>query len=640
MTVSNSRLCILSNYNGARVRQGFELISASARATSAAPSYFPAKFIRGLGFLQDGGAGKHNNPIDPAEWESKAIWDTTPDLAVSIGTGFTRDPESPQTVSGRLGFRDRFFPRLFRLFNAMLNAQGGWDDHLNRVPRGERHKYIRINIALNMEPELDDVSKMPELEDLAATFLRGYDFASITQALFAASFFFELHRKPVAKGTHADPELLCLCLPEEANGVKYTALSHRWGNDPPSKDNPRYCTTDGNIAARLNSFSLSELPKTFRDAVRVTRELGIEYLWIDSLCIIQWNAEDWKREAGRMEDVFALAHCTLAATSAVDSKAGFLARNTSNEYVRVQDATGNEVCVCTHMDDFENDVEEAELNNRAWVMQERVLAKRTIHFSDNQTYWECGEGVYCENLTKMESSLRKKYFLLDPSFPDRLFQSGRSRTVEFIHFLFENYSKRGLTKPTDRRVAASGLETRIAGALHCSSKHGIFKKHLHRNLLWQTSDKQTERIAYTNNQVPSWSWMACGGGIKFMEVAFGSVSWADALAFDTKCDSAALIADVGKFLGCKMKSEDDRCIVLDISTNNEAGWVRYDTEGGAEGSENHCVVVGRTEDDSIAQEYYILVVVPSGKDGEYRRVGVGKVGTSCVERLGSKVRIV
>jgi hypothetical protein len=67
--------------------------------------------------------------------------------------------------------------------------------------------------------------------------------------------------------------------------------------------------------------------------------------------------------------------------------------------------------------------------------------------------------------------------------------------------------------------------------------------------------------------------------------------------------------------------------------------VRYDIEGGEDGSENHCVVVGRA-DDSIAQEYYILVVVPSGKDGEYRRVGVGKVGTSCVERLGSKVRIV
>ncbi|CAN9183590.1 unnamed protein product [Alternaria alternata] len=170
-----------------------------ARATSAAPSYFPAKFIRGLGFLQDGGAGKHNNPIDPAEWESRAIWGTAPDLAVSIGTGFARDPESPQIVSRRLGFRDRFFPRLFRLFNAVLNAQSSWDDHVNRVSRAERHKYFRINIALRQEPPLDDVGKMPELEDLAADFLRGHDFSSLTRALFAASFFFELRRKPVVK---------------------------------------------------------------------------------------------------------------------------------------------------------------------------------------------------------------------------------------------------------------------------------------------------------------------------------------------------------------------------------------------------------------------------------------------------------
>jgi hypothetical protein len=201
---------------------------------------------------------------------------------------------------------------------------------------------------------------------------------------------------------HADAEVLRLYLPKGTKDVKYTALSHCWGNEPPSEGDPRYCTTDGNISARLNGFSLSELPKTFQDAVRVTRELDIEYLWIDSLCIIQWNAEDWECEAKRMEDVFASAYCTIAATSAVDSNAGFLARNVSTEYVRVQDAAGNQVCICSHIDDFEKNVEQAGLNKRAWVMQERVLAKRTIHFSADQTYWECGEGVHCENLTKMK----------------------------------------------------------------------------------------------------------------------------------------------------------------------------------------------------------------------------------------------
>jgi hypothetical protein len=102
-----------------------------------------------------------------------------------------------------------------------------------------------------------------------------------------------------------------------------------------------------------------------------------------------------------MEDVFASAYCTIAATSAADSNAGFLTRNTSTEYVRVQDGAGNEVYVCTQMDDFESDVENAELNKRAWVLQERLLSRRTLHFSANQAYWECGKGVYCENLTMM-----------------------------------------------------------------------------------------------------------------------------------------------------------------------------------------------------------------------------------------------
>jgi hypothetical protein len=240
------------------------------------------------------------------------------------------------------------------------------------------------------------------------------------------------------------------------------------------------------------------------------------------------------------------------------------------------------------------------------------------------------------------SSPRKNRFLLDPSFPDRLLRSGKTLTVEFIHFLFENYSKRGLTKDTDRCVAISGLEARIARTLPCkNSRYGIFQEHLHRNLLWQALERKTNRIAYDRGQdVPSWSWMACGEGIKFMEFEIGSVSWVNALAFDAERDPAALIADVGKFRDCTMESKGDLCTILDISTNNEAGWIRYDIKSGAEGSESPCVVVGRTEVNNAPKQYYVLVVASTEKNGEFKRVGVGMVGTSCVEKLGSKVRIV
>ena len=198
-----------------------------------------------------------------------------------------------------------------------------------------------------------------------------------------------------------NPDVLRLYYPKKHDRVKYVALSHCWGNLT-DENKRQFCTTDENIKTRLKTFSFSELPKTFQDAVQVTRELDVQYLWIDSLCIIQENKKDWKHEAKRMEGVFASAYCTIAATSAVDSNAGFLDRNVSSEYVYVQDTSGRRFYVCADIDDFDNDVEKARLNTRAWVMQERVLSSRTIHFSANQTYFECGEGVYCENLTRME----------------------------------------------------------------------------------------------------------------------------------------------------------------------------------------------------------------------------------------------
>jgi hypothetical protein len=201
---------------------------------------------------------------------------------------------------------------------------------------------------------------------------------------------------------HYDPDILRLDTATDKSEGKYIALSHCWG-DIPDKDKKQFCTTRENIDHRQRGFRISDLPMTFQDAIRVTRELRVPYLWIDSVCIIQYgdNGEDWERESRRMEEVFSSAYCTIAATSASNSNAGFLERNLGSNYVLVQDASGRRFYVCDDMDDFEKDVEKARLNRRAWVMQERVLSRRTIHFTANQTYWECGEGVYCENFTRM-----------------------------------------------------------------------------------------------------------------------------------------------------------------------------------------------------------------------------------------------
>lgn len=191
-------------------------------------------------------------------------------------------------------------------------------------------------------------------------------------------------------------------------GSHYVALSHCWGKvwgDLTKEQRDKWSTTTSNENRRTQGFLITELPQTFQDAISVTRELGQQYLWIDSLCIIQGKGGDWATEATKMEAVFQYAYCTIAATSAEDSTKGFLNRpeEKGSRYVMVPKSSRGKVYICTSMDDdFDGDVMKGVLNTRAWVLQERALSRRTIHFTKRQIYWECGGGVRCETLTHMK----------------------------------------------------------------------------------------------------------------------------------------------------------------------------------------------------------------------------------------------
>ncbi|KAE9978334.1 hypothetical protein EG328_001508 [Venturia inaequalis] len=122
-----------------------------------------------------------------------------------------------------------------------------------------------------------------------------------------------------------------------------------------------------NLEQRQKGFQAQDLPKTFQDTVEVTRQLGKQYLWIDSLCIIQGleegeETDNWKKESKRMETVFSLAYCTLAASSAKGSDEGFLKLRPSSLPLQIQTKDGRWFYVSTEVDNFLEDVEKAPLN--------------------------------------------------------------------------------------------------------------------------------------------------------------------------------------------------------------------------------------------------------------------------------------
>jgi hypothetical protein len=185
--------------------------------------------------------------------------------------------------------------------------------------------------------------------------------------------------------------------PEKA--LQYAAVSYRWG------DVSRYLnyqTTRENLAANEKGIALASLPLLLQNAIEVAREIGMQYIWIDALCIVQGPGGDFhETEAERMETVFSGAYCVIAASRAAEVSAEFLVERPQREAVVVPMPASPPIFIAEDIDNFQRDVIDGALNQRGWVLQERALARRTIYFAESQIYWECGEGIRCETLTKM-----------------------------------------------------------------------------------------------------------------------------------------------------------------------------------------------------------------------------------------------
>jgi hypothetical protein len=105
--------------------------------------------------------------------------------------------------------------------------------------------------------------------------------------------------------------------------VRYVTLSHCWGRDI----SHLLKTTYSNYSSHMRGIPFATLPRTFRDAVIVTRELGMQFLWIDSLCICQYDNDDWddwEQQSIRMASTYANCTLSLEASALSDSRGGMM----------------------------------------------------------------------------------------------------------------------------------------------------------------------------------------------------------------------------------------------------------------------------------------------------------------------------
>jgi hypothetical protein len=169
-------------------------------------------------------------------------------------------------------------------------------------------------------------------------------------------------------------------------------LSHCWGQGT------SFTTTTTNILDREKGIPFADFPATFRDAITISRRLGIEHLWIDSLCIIQDSASDWLEQSGQMKQVYSNATVTLVAEASEDSHSGiFTSANAGRAktiHIPFHDGTGN-YRGSLYSQKYAESVHPiycyapGPLNSRAWALQEDVLSQRILRYASDQLFWSC-----------------------------------------------------------------------------------------------------------------------------------------------------------------------------------------------------------------------------------------------------------
>ena len=116
-----------------------------------------------------------------------------------------------------------------------------------------------------------------------------------------------------------------LDIPPPGTKGGYLALSHCWGKTQP------VTLTEVRLRNSPVAFPLRTLPQTLRDALVVASHLGLRYIWIDALCIVQDSYEgwDWKKESAKMDQIYGNATLTIAAASATSTIEGIFSFGTN-----------------------------------------------------------------------------------------------------------------------------------------------------------------------------------------------------------------------------------------------------------------------------------------------------------------------
>ncbi|KAF6816482.1 HET domain-containing protein [Colletotrichum plurivorum] len=309
----------------------------------------------------------------------------------------------------------------------------------------------------------------------------------------------------------------------ESNGLKqrYCILSYCWGLSGNAT------TTKANLSRHTKSIRLASLPTFLRQAITATRSLGYKYLWIDALCIIQDDLDDWAREAAIMHELYSRADLTITSLVAADCRDNLFeprpresARPIPLKIVlpkryrpfSTKEESVVEFAAYPDPRDLDDCLTKGPVHQRAWTLQEHLMSTRVLYFGPGILHWECldsydiepdPDGVCSEGVpNELDGRRRVKLAIQTCQQQREQSQGSEESPFELWQLQVEEFTRRKLTKQSDRipaLLAISQVLCKAGGDEFCG---GIWSgEKLIPSMCWQL-----EKADKTGIRGPSWTW--------------------------------------------------------------------------------------------------------------------------------------
>ncbi|KAF5579558.1 heterokaryon incompatibility protein [Fusarium subglutinans] len=310
---------------------------------------------------------------------------------------------------------------------------------------------------------------------------------------------------------------------------RYVALSYRWGNDLPLR------LTQDTMGDFIKGLPISKLPETLQDAVRISRNLGFKFIWIDALCIVQDDENDWVEQSALMADIYRYSSLNLCAADAAGCGSGMVEMAaphlmeiaTSTAQSKDTDSTETVVLVGGPISTAIIDWDRCGLLSRGWVFQEGLCSPRGLYVSRRHgLWWDCGTMIDMidarESITTSDTDhafnprTERRSFLSLEKLPGYYSKSVPVKNFSFTWYDWVKlYTSKNLTRKTDRLPAVAGMASYVASLSGMKYKAGLWEEDLLRGLTWRRSSSgHAERVP---GGAPTWSWASITGPVYYDE---------------------------------------------------------------------------------------------------------------------------